>query len=209
MMRHAAISLFCLALAGCEEGPTQANTPAEVSTVQVSSAVDTATALGSALQFTAFAKDAAGNVLTGKSVMWSSTVPAVAVVNPTTGVATTAANGSTSIRAVVDGVTGARTLTVVQDVATVTVSPATFTINAGASQQFTATARDANGNAVPGIKFLWVSSNANVAVVDTTGLARGVGRGDAIITAAARGQPGNAVLSVAALAAPAACAAQS
>jgi streptogramin lyase len=118
-------------------------------------------------------------------------------VYPTTGVATTAANGSTSIRAVVDGVTGARTLTVVQDVATVTVSPATFTINAGASQQFTATARDANGNAVPGIKFLWVSSNANVAVVDTTGLARGVGRGDAIITAAARGQPGNAVLSVA------------
>ena len=75
--------------------------------------------------------------------------------------------------------------------------PATFTISAGASQQFTATARDANGNAVPGIKFLWVSSNANIAVVDTTGLARGVGRGDAIITATARGRPGNAVLSVA------------
>jgi sugar lactone lactonase YvrE len=194
MVRYAALCILALGLAGCEPSPTQATGP--VATVQVAAATDTATALGSTVQFSAMLKDAAGNMLSGKTVTWSSTTPAVAVVNPGTGMATAMANGWTSITASVEGVTGARTLTVAQNVATVVVTPATFSITAGATRQFSAAALDGNGNAVSGVKFLWVSSNANVAVVDTTGLARGIGRGEAIITAAARGQPGHAVLNV-------------
>ncbi len=198
MVRYAALSILALGLAGCET-PIEANAPdatVQVATVQVTAATDTATALGSIVQFSALVKDAAGNILSEKTVTWSSTAPAVAVVNPTSGLATTAANGSTSIRATVDGVTGARTLTVEQEVAAVTVTPGTSSMNAGTTCQFTATAKDGNGHTVAGAKFLWVSSNTNIAVVDSTGLARGVGRGGVVITAAAQGQPGSALLSV-------------
>ena len=195
MVRYALLCILALGLTGCEStAPTQADVA--VATVQVAAATDTATALGSSVQFSALVKDAGGNMLSGKTVTWSSTTPAVAVVNPGTGMATAMANGWTSITASVEGVTGARTLTVAQSVAMVVVTPATFSIPAGTTRQFSATALDANGSGVAGIKFLWVSSNPNVAVVDTTGLAHGVGRGEAIIAAAARGQPGYAVLTV-------------
>ncbi len=195
MVRYALLCILALGLTGCEStAPTQADVA--VATVQVAAATDTATALGSSVQFSALVKDAGGNMLSGKTVTWSSTTPAVAVVNAGTGMATAMANGWTSIAASVEGVTGARTLTVAQSVATVVVTPATFSVPAGTTRQFSATALDANGSGVAGIKFLWVSSNTNVAVVDTTGLAHGVGRGEAIIAAAARGQPGYAVLTV-------------
>jgi hypothetical protein len=198
-MRHAlchpaaVFSVFSLGVAGCDSGPTS-NAP--VATVQVSASADTAKALGSAVQFTAVVRDAAGNDLAGKSINWTSTSPAVATVNPATGLATAAGNGSTTILATVEGVTGTRALVVEQGVAAVTVTPGTWSMNAGTTCQFTATAKDGNGHTVAGATFLWVSSNTNIAVVDSTGLARGVGRGEVVITAAARGQPGIARLSV-------------
>ena len=50
---------------------------------------------------------------------------------------------------------------------------------------------------VTGVTPLWVSSDHSVATVSTTGLATAVGAGVATITAAVRGVPGNATLSVA------------
>jgi alpha-tubulin suppressor-like RCC1 family protein len=88
------------------------------------------------------------------------------------------------------------TLAVAQQVATVTVLPGTAAIDVGTTQQFAGEAKDAGGTTITGVKFLWVSANANVAVVDTTGLASGTGVGTVIITAVGRGEPGNAVLTV-------------
>ena len=196
MVRYALLCILALGLTGCEStAPTQADVA--VATVQVAAATDTATALGSSVQFSALVKDAGGNMLSGKTVTWSSTTPAVAVVNPATGMATAMANGWTSIRGIGrrrDGRAhphrgagrgdGDRHPRDVQH-------PRRHDAASSRRPRWTPTARG-----VAGTKFLWVSSNTNVAVVDTTGLAHGVGRGEAIITAAARGQPGYAVLTV-------------
>jgi len=82
----------------------------------------------------------------------------------------------------------------------VTVSPATASIAPGATQQFSAVAKDAAGNTISGINFFWASSNQNVALVDQTGLATGVagGGGTATISALGLGVPGGASLTVAA-----------
>lgn len=69
-------------------------------------------------------------------------------------------------------------------IATVTVTPATASITAGTTQQFSATARDANGNIVT-TTFTWSSSNSAAATVDANGLATGVAAGSAQIRATA------------------------
>jgi alpha-tubulin suppressor-like RCC1 family protein len=83
-----------------------------------------------------------------------------------------------------------------QIVKRVAVSPATATIAPGATEQLSATGFDETDATVPGVRFLWVSSNTNVAVVDTTGLVTGMGGGDATISASGHGEPGYAVITV-------------
>lgn len=81
-------------------------------------------------------------------------------------------------------------------IATVTVSPATASIVSGTTQQFSATARDANGNIVA-TTFTWSSSNSSIATVDAGGLAAGVAAGSAQIRASApNGVMGEAALTV-------------
>ena len=59
-----------------------------------------------------------------------------------------------------------------QVVATVEVTPVVDTLTAiGDTQQFSAVAKDALGSTVEDVRFLWVSSNESVAIVDTAGLA--------------------------------------
>ena len=85
-----------------------------------------------------------------------------------------------------------------QGVATVTVTPATANVAAGATQQFAAAAKDANGTAVPNVTFYWASSDPTIATVTQTGLATGVSGagGPVTITAIGKGQPGSATLTV-------------
>ena len=81
-------------------------------------------------------------------------------------------------------------------VATVTVSPATASIAVGGTQQFSATAKDANGTVVS-TTFTWTTSDAAVATVDGSGLASAVSAGSATITAtSANGVQGSAALTV-------------
>ncbi|MBA3656396.1 MAG: lamin tail domain-containing protein [Gemmatimonadaceae bacterium] len=81
-------------------------------------------------------------------------------------------------------------------VTTVTVSPATSSVVVGATQQFTATGKDANG-VVVSTTFTWTSSNSSVATVSSSGLATAVAAGTATITAtSANGVAGTAVLTV-------------
>ena len=82
------------------------------------------------------------------------------------------------------------------DVASVTVTPATPTIDVGATQQFTATARDADGNSIPGKTFEWESSAPAIATVSSTGLASGQAIGSTTITASVDGISGSTGLLV-------------
>jgi Bacterial Ig-like domain (group 2) len=97
---------------------------------------------------------------------------------------------------------GARGVASVAQVTTtltsVTVTPPTASIAAGATQQFTAVAKDAANNTITGITFFWVSSNQSVALVDQTGLATGMNGGTVRISALGLGVPGGSDLMVAA-----------
>lgn len=76
----------------------------------------------------------------------------------------------------------------VHTVATVTVSPDTVTMTAiGAVKQFTAVARDANGDVVVNARFTWSSTNPGAARVNSIGLVTAVGPGQADIVATSQG----------------------
>ncbi|HEX4933406.1 MAG TPA: Ig-like domain-containing protein, partial [Gemmatimonadaceae bacterium] len=72
-------------------------------------------------------------------------------------------------------------------VAAVNVTPNGASLQVGGTQQFTATATDANGAAVPTATFAWSSTNVAVAAVSATGLVTAVAPGSAQIVATEAG----------------------
>lgn len=84
-------------------------------------------------------------------------------------------------------------------VVSVVVTPATATIDEGATQQFTAKAYDGGTppNELTGVAFTWSSTPASVASVNSSGLAAGISAGSATIRASApNGVFGEATLTV-------------
>ena len=171
-----------------------------IASVTVSPPTATLTAVGATQLFTATAHDAGGAEVPVAGFAWSSSAPGVAGVDAATGLATAASHGATTITAAVAGVAGTAALTVdlTSTVTSVAVTPATATLAAvGATQQFTAIARDQNDSVVPGVLFAWSSATPAVATVDAaTGLATAVTHGAATITATAAGVSGTAALTV-------------
>lgn len=86
--------------------------PLVVTTVSVS-ATPTQITVGGTAQASAIVKDQNGNPLTGKSVNWVSLNPAVATVNPTTGLITGVSAGTATIQGTADGVSGSATVIVI------------------------------------------------------------------------------------------------
>lgn len=169
--------------------------PPPVSTVTVTLASSTLTA-GQNTQATAVLKDASGNVLTGRTITWSSSNTAVATVNGS-GVVSSVAAGSTSITATSEGKSGSATLNVnAPPVATVTVSLAASSITAGQTTQATAVLKDANGNVLSGRSITWTSANTNAATVSSSGLVTAIAAGSAQISATSEGKSGSATVTV-------------
>jgi len=144
---------------------------------------------GQTQQLVASSKDAKGNVLSGKTAVWSSDNLAVASVNG--GYVTTSKAGVATITASVEGVKGTATITVNPvTVATATVTVATVTVTApskklkaGSTMQLTATAKDDKGSPVPNQSFSWSSSDTNTATVSGSGVVTGKRSGNVTITA--------------------------
>ncbi|MGH7676855.1 MAG: beta strand repeat-containing protein, partial [Gemmatimonadaceae bacterium] len=168
--------------------------------VVVTPGATTLTAVGAVQQFTAEARDANGAVVPVAAFAWSSATPDVATVDPSTGLATAAAHGATTIVAGVAGITGAADLTVdlTPSVATIVVTPANFMLTSlGATRQYNAEARDVNGAVLPGVPLSWTSSVTGVATIDpATGLANAAGPGATTIVATSGTVSGNATLVV-------------
>jgi len=81
--------------------------------------------------------------------------------------------------------------------AQVQVSPATATLTSvGATQQLSATVRDAQGAVLAGAAVTWSSSNGSSASVSSTGLVEAMGEGTALITASSGSASGQATVSV-------------
>src|SRR5438309_1769089 len=135
-------------------------------------------------QLTATPKDASGNPLTGRAISWSSSDNTIATVNGS-GLVTGVAAGSVTITATSEGKSGTATITVAgAPVASVTVTPASASVQAGQTQQLSATLKDANGNILTGRTVTWSSSNTAVATVSSSGLVTAKVAGAATIAAA-------------------------
>jgi uncharacterized protein YjdB len=200
--------LLAAGLHACTPQSPFPTAPAVV-TVVVKPASDTLT-VGQSVTLKASAKDAAGNTLRYRQITWTSSNATVAPVDENGKVATQAAGGAT-ITAMCEGVTGVSTVMVVPvvippAVASVTMSPLSATINAGATIRLTATPKDSAGNALSGRTVTWSTSNTAVATVDGTGLVTGRSVGAATITATCEGKSGIAAITVIPSGAPAAVA---
>jgi len=155
-----------------------------VTSVVVSPVSTTLDALGRSQQFTAVAQDRNGKTVAGQVFSWSAAPTGVATIDPATGLATTVANGLTTITATTAGVSGTSQLSVAQVVRSVVVSPASWTLSLSSlilTKQFSAVALDGNQRAVAGQTFTWTSLAPLIARVDGNGLATALAVGLAII----------------------------
>ena len=144
--------------------------------------------------FTAIAKDAKGDVLTGRAASWTSGAPSVATVS-NTGVVTAVGAGSAVIFATIEGKIGSATVTVRQlAVTSVTVAPASSIVAVGGSVQLSATVR--SGTTILDRVVGWTSSNDAVAVVSSSGRVTGLKAGTVTITATSEGVTGTAFVAV-------------
>ena len=151
---------------------------------------------GLTLQLAATLRDGSGNILTGRTVSWTSSNPSIASV--TAGLVTGVALGNVQITAESEGVVGSTTVTVApRPVATVTLSPNPASVKIGQSTQLSLDLRDANGNQLTtaGRTVVWDSSNKPVATV-TDGVVNGISNGSATISVTVDGKPAAVVVSV-------------
>ena len=120
------------------------------------------------VQATVVTLDAAGSVLTGRVINWSSSNAAVASVSPL-GSVTALASGTTTITVVSEGKSASITITV-PPVATVAVATPQTNLQPTQTTQASATLLDAS--AVPAINrtVTWSSTNPAAATVSATGL---------------------------------------
>jgi uncharacterized protein YjdB len=169
--------------------------PEPVSSVTVSPASQSML-IGQAVQLSAVARNAGGQVLSGRMVLWSSGAPGLATVS-SSGVVTGIAPGTAVIVATIDGVQGSSLITVRPvPVASVTVSPASTGVIVGQTVTLSVTTRDAAGNVLTGRIVGWSSSDNTVATVSSAGIVTGIGVGSATITATSEGQTGTATINV-------------
>jgi uncharacterized protein YjdB len=142
---------------------------------------------GGTVQLIATVRDADGNVLTNRAVSWHSGNVVIAAVNGV-GLVTGTLEGSTTVTATSEGITGSA-LVIVQPppVDSVVVMPNPASVTTGGTVQLTATVRDADGNALIGRAVSWQSSNPSVATVDANGLVTGVTPGTITVSATSEG----------------------
>ena len=137
-----------------------------------------------------------------RSVTWASSDTAHITITPTTGLATGVATTTSpvTISATQSSVSGSTTATVVPaSVTSIAITPATNTLAAGTSRQYTATATLANGSTQNYTTLVsWTSSSPSAATVGLhTGLVKGTATGGTtIITATYNGVSSNFTLSV-------------
>lgn len=176
--------------------------PALPAPAQVVVALSTAElSVGQSAHASATALTEDGNIITGRTVTWSSDDSSVATVD-NDGLVQGAAAGSTRIVATIGGVTGAAAVHIIAGpptptVASVSVALTRTFVSPGETAEATVTARDAMGNVVAGQPVAWTSSNPRVATVSGSGVVTAGSPGTASITATVGGVSGQATIAVA------------
>ena len=140
--------------------------------------------------------DANGALLTGRTIVWSSSDVTVARVE-NDGTVTGVSPGAATIVATSEGRSAQAAVTVaLPPVQAVTVSPARDTLAVNGARQFVAELRDAGGAALTGRAIVWASDNTTVAITSASGVVTALAPGTATISASSEGRSGSAVLVV-------------
>ena len=183
-----------IATAGCSDDALDPNAEA-VATVEV--APPTATVIvGGNVSLTAAARDAAGNVLTGRRVLWASADSNFATVSAS-GMVTGRYVGTVPVAASVEGKSAtAQVIVVPKPVATVRLTPSSRDLVVGESAQLTAEPLDATGAVLSGRSVTWTTSRPSVATVNANGVVSALAPGSAVITATIDGKSGVGAVTV-------------
>lgn len=144
---------------------------------------NTSVPAGGTQQFTATGTYSDGSAQTLTGVAWSSSNTAVATISAS-GLASALSAGSATISGTASGITGSTMMTVIT-LRSMTVTPANPSIFVGSTQQFTVTGTYNDGSTRDLTSTVaWMSSDTTVASITSPGgLATGVAKGTATITA--------------------------
>jgi len=106
------------------------------------------------------------------SASWATSDVSIATVS-SMGLVTGVSQGSATISATLDGITGSTTVTItVANLASISITPTSKSISSGETQQYTAIGILQNGNTVDLTDSVtWTSSNTATATIDSSGLA--------------------------------------
>lgn len=127
-------------------------------------------------------KDASGNVLSGRTITWSSSAPAVATVS-STGSVSAVGPGTASIMASSGGQSGQVSVTVTRPaVDTIKVTPLASTIKVGASETLVVSLLDAQGHALSGGRAIVEFNNSPSIITASGGTITGVAPGTGTIS---------------------------
>lgn len=186
------------ALISCSGGDATQPTPTPVlNTLTVSLAAVSVT-VGRGTTASATGQDQNGAAIATGSIAWSSSATAVATVDAG-GVVTGLTPGQAQIIASAGSRQGQATITVTQAVvATVTVSPATATLEIGESRQLVASTLNAAGELLSGRTIVWTSSDSAKVRVSAAGLATAVVQGTVNVSASSEGKSGSTAIVVSA-----------
>ncbi len=180
---HYAFILILATVTACgKDSPTepQTRTPSRIT---LSSSSATLTAIGQTFQIHATVLDQENNVISGASVTWSSSNPAVATVS-SGGVVTAVSGGTAQITVTSGGVSAGVNVAVMQVAASVAIVPTSATLALlRESVQLEAAVYDSGNAPIPGATVVWSSSNPLVATVSSNGLVTSVSNGTAQIKA--------------------------
>jgi hypothetical protein len=165
--------------------PNDHPTPAPVLTTISVIPSTTSLLIGETQTFTADPRDQNGDPIS-TTITWSSSNTTVGTID-SAGKFTALAEGSTTITASSGSVSGTASVTVFEQsptpvLTTITVSPTTTTLAVGGSQDFTATARDQNGNLMSAT-VTWISGNTTVGTIDSAGKFTALADGSTTVTA--------------------------
>jgi uncharacterized protein YjdB len=160
-----------------------------VATVTVTGTTPLYLSSGGDAQFQAVTRDASGNQLFNRTVVWSSDHVDVATVNVTSGLVSPVGQGSVIITATSEGKSGSFSTRVTLHVFRIALSGPT-SVRIGETIQLSAEARHTSETVILNPTLTWQSDNLNVATVSSNGLVTGVGTGTATISASSEGKSG-------------------
>ena len=166
-----------------------------VAGVEVSPSGATLVSLGDTVRMTAGAADANGHPVADAEFEWATSDASVATVD-TGGLVTATGNGAATITASSGLASSAVQITIEQAVSAVNLQTDSVTFMVGDTLRLLATPTDANGHTVSGAAIKWSSSAPGVASVNTSGLMRGISRGQAVVTASSGAAADSATITV-------------